>query len=248
MKPRTRAWRCPRRRPGSRACDAPNELSQFLIATSQVWIERRFDDLQAYCLFVGPRRSGTTLLGQLLNAHPSVVIAHQLYSLEYVDGWTLGDWWERTHPTFRELARVFAKIAGAVAYMHGRGVLHRDLKLSNVMIRRNGEPVIIDLGCATYASAATCAAGAAAGAPPALWARATPWNAVLASRCPATSARRADIYRPYRPNTGGAGRPPADEAAAAASDEGDRGGRGLGHRSTPVGGTWDALYWRIDSP
>lgn len=73
--------------------------------------------------------------------------------LEYVDGWTLGDWKERTFPTFREIARVFAQIAAAVAYMHSRGVLHRDLKLSNVMIRRNGEPVIIDLGCATYANA-----------------------------------------------------------------------------------------------
>ncbi|WP_225412991.1 serine/threonine protein kinase [Stigmatella hybrida] len=73
--------------------------------------------------------------------------------LEYVDGWTLGDWLERTHPTFQEITRVFAKIAGAIAYMHGRGVLHRDLKLSNVMIRKNGEPVIIDLGCATYANA-----------------------------------------------------------------------------------------------
>lgn len=73
--------------------------------------------------------------------------------LEYVDGWTLGDWLERTHPTFHELSRVFAQLAGAVEYMHARGVLHRDLKLSNVMIRRTGEPVIIDLGCATYPNA-----------------------------------------------------------------------------------------------
>lgn len=49
---------------------------------------RLFADLEAYCLFVGPRRSGTTLLGQLLNAHPDVVIAHQLYALEYLSGWT----------------------------------------------------------------------------------------------------------------------------------------------------------------
>ena len=75
-------------------------------------------------------------------------------ALEFVDGWTLGDWLERTHPTFREIARVFAQIAGAMAYMHAEGVLHRDLKLSNVMIRRsNSEPVIIDLGCATYEKA-----------------------------------------------------------------------------------------------
>ncbi|MDY7231896.1 serine/threonine protein kinase [Hyalangium rubrum] len=76
--------------------------------------------------------------------------------LEYVDGWTLGEWKERTFPTFREVCSVFAKIAGAVEYMHKRKakVFHRDLKLANVMIRSsNGEPVIIDLGCATYENA-----------------------------------------------------------------------------------------------
>jgi serine/threonine protein kinase len=68
-------------------------------------------------------------------------------ALEYVDGWTLGEWKERTHPTFREILRVFAKLAGAMAYMHSRTAFHRDLKLSNVMIRRSsGEPVILDLG------------------------------------------------------------------------------------------------------
>jgi serine/threonine-protein kinase len=73
--------------------------------------------------------------------------------LPYVDGWTLGEWKERKHPTFREIARVIAKVSGAVAYMHEEGVIHRDLKLANVMIDKNGEPVIIDLGCATYRNA-----------------------------------------------------------------------------------------------
>jgi hypothetical protein len=76
--------------------------------------------------------------------------------LEYVEGWTLGDWKERTFPTFRELARVCATIAGAIEYMHARPrkVFHRDLKLSNVMISSStGEPVIIDLGAATYENA-----------------------------------------------------------------------------------------------
>jgi len=71
--------------------------------------------------------------------------------LEYVDGWTLDQWVERMHPTAREIARVFMKIAGAAAYMHRRGVKHRDLKLKNVLIRReDGEPIIIDFGAATY--------------------------------------------------------------------------------------------------
>jgi len=76
--------------------------------------------------------------------------------LEYVEGWTLGEWKERTFPTFRELARVCAQIAGAIEYMHARPrkVFHRDLKLSNVMISSStGEPVIIDLGAATYENA-----------------------------------------------------------------------------------------------
>ncbi|KFE72229.1 serine/threonine protein kinase [Hyalangium minutum] len=76
-------------------------------------------------------------------------------ALEYVDGWTLDEWKERKHPTFHEILRVFVKIAAALAYMHSRGILHRDLKLVNVLIRKSdGEPIIIDFGCATYEQAA----------------------------------------------------------------------------------------------
>lgn len=72
-------------------------------------------------------------------------------ALDYVDGWTLAEWAERKHPTMREIVTVFEKLSGALAYMHARGILHRDLKLSNVLIRKNdGEPVIIDFSCATY--------------------------------------------------------------------------------------------------
>ncbi|MCK8503686.1 protein kinase [Myxococcus fulvus] len=75
-------------------------------------------------------------------------------ALEYVDGWTLGEWKERKHPTAHEILRVFVKIASALAYMHARGVLHRDLKLANVLIRKSdGEPVIIDFSGATHALA-----------------------------------------------------------------------------------------------
>ena len=74
--------------------------------------------------------------------------------LDYVDGWTLADWMERKHPTVHEVLSVFVKIAAALAYMHSRGVLHRDLKLANVLIRKSdGEPIIIDLGGASHALA-----------------------------------------------------------------------------------------------
>ena len=74
--------------------------------------------------------------------------------MEYVEGWTLAQWVERKHPTVREIIRVFRKLASALAYLHARGVLHRDLKLVNVLIRKSdGEPILIDFGCAIHAHA-----------------------------------------------------------------------------------------------
>jgi len=74
--------------------------------------------------------------------------------LDYVDGWTLGEWMERKHPTVHEVLCVFVKIAAALAYIHIRGVLHRDVKWANILIRKSdGEPIIIDLGCASHALA-----------------------------------------------------------------------------------------------
>lgn len=106
------------------------------------------------------------LLCLLLLDHPNIVrvVAHgrwpdehggHLYLvLEYVEGWTLAQWIERTHPTAQEILRVFEKIAAAVAYIHARGVFHRDLKLINVLIRKaDGEPVIIDFGASDFTQA-----------------------------------------------------------------------------------------------
>ncbi|ADO68685.1 serine/threonine protein kinase [Stigmatella aurantiaca] len=112
------------------------------------------DDKQTHARMV---REATTLL---MLDHPNI-IRHRGYgyaetgnmyvALEYVDGWTLAEWKERKHPTIHEILRVFVKLASALSYMHARGVLHRDLKLVNVLIRKSdGEPIIIDFGCATY--------------------------------------------------------------------------------------------------
>ena len=40
--------------------------------------------LRAYCMFIGYPRSGHSLVGALLNAHPNIVIAHELSALEYL--------------------------------------------------------------------------------------------------------------------------------------------------------------------
>ncbi|MBZ4418831.1 serine/threonine-protein kinase [Myxococcus sp. RHSTA-1-4] len=74
--------------------------------------------------------------------------------MEYVEGWTLAAWIQEARPTFQQVLHVFARLVDALAYMHRRGVRHRDISLSNVMVRRaDGEPVIIDLGAGEYSGA-----------------------------------------------------------------------------------------------
>jgi len=42
-----------------------------------------FDRIEQYCMFIGYSRSGHTLVGSLLNAHPEIVIAHELDAVKY---------------------------------------------------------------------------------------------------------------------------------------------------------------------
>ncbi|MBU8896692.1 serine/threonine protein kinase [Corallococcus sp. H22C18031201] len=101
-----------------------------------------------------------------VSGHPNVVRVHAhgrwpdatrgwLYVvLDYVEGYTLGEWVERTHPTAHEVARVFGKLAGALAHLHSRGVFHRDLKLGNILVRASdGAPFILDFSAGDYTNA-----------------------------------------------------------------------------------------------
>ena len=45
---------------------------------------RAFRDIECFCFLIGYPRSGSTLLGSLLNAHPEMVIAHEVDALRYV--------------------------------------------------------------------------------------------------------------------------------------------------------------------
>jgi hypothetical protein len=47
-----------------------------------------------------------------------------------------------------ELCVVFAGVLDGLEEVHERAVLHRDLKPNNIMLRRNGTPVLIDFGAA----------------------------------------------------------------------------------------------------
>lgn len=46
------------------------------------------------------------------------------------------------------LLRVIRRLCAPLAFLHGEGIVHRDMKPENVVVRPSGEPVIVDFGLA----------------------------------------------------------------------------------------------------
>ena len=57
---------------------------------------------------------------------------------ELIQGTTLMTWFRAGAKTFRELAELVARLAEALDYAHGQGVIHRDVKPSNIIIDGSG--------------------------------------------------------------------------------------------------------------
>ena len=47
--------------------------------------KKTFQNVDKYCMFIGYPRSGHSLVGSLLDAHPNIIIAHELNALNFVD-------------------------------------------------------------------------------------------------------------------------------------------------------------------
>ena len=71
---------------------------------------------------------------------------------ELLPGGTLADRLGRTLP-FTEVLRVLRAIGSALDAAHEAGLIHRDVKPSNILYTRDGEPVLADFGIARVAEA-----------------------------------------------------------------------------------------------
>ncbi len=68
--------------------------------------------------------------------------------MEYIHGRNLEDYARDEPVTPRRAAELVAKLAGALAMVHRRGIVHRDIKPRNILIDEAGEPRLIDFGLA----------------------------------------------------------------------------------------------------
>ncbi len=69
-------------------------------------------------------------------------------AMEFVEGTSLEALLAKAPLTARSAAELLEPIAHAVQYAHEHGVIHRDLKPSNILLTRDGQPKIADLGLA----------------------------------------------------------------------------------------------------
>jgi eukaryotic-like serine/threonine-protein kinase len=68
--------------------------------------------------------------------------------MELVAGRTLRELLEGGSMTLPAKVDIVVGIAEALAYAHGEGIVHRDVKPDNVLVRKNGRPVVLDFGLA----------------------------------------------------------------------------------------------------
>ena len=98
-------------------------------------------------------------------SHPNIVPIHLVEAREalvcfvmgYVEGESLGERIRRQGPLpAPEAVRIIREVAWALAYAHGRGVVHRDIKPDNILLERgSNRAMVTDFGIARVVSRST---------------------------------------------------------------------------------------------
>jgi len=92
--------------------------------------------------------------------HPHIVEIYTIFEegediylvFEHVDGGTLDRVVDKeARIPFDRALRLFGEISGALAYAHSKNVIHRDLKLANIMLSNDGDIKVMDFGLAHQA-------------------------------------------------------------------------------------------------
>jgi serine/threonine protein kinase len=114
------------------------------LADDAASLERFRREARVAATFQHPNLCPVYDVGELSGSH--------YLTMPFIEGRSLADSLTPGQPLApAEAADLVRRLAAALAHAHSCGVVHRDLKPSNVMLRPNGEPVIMDFGLARRA-------------------------------------------------------------------------------------------------
>lgn len=93
-------------------------------------------------------------------SHPNIIVVHDAGSfdervfvaMEFVDGHTVGYWLQAAKRDWKEIMKVFMAAGRGLAAAHAAHLVHRDFKMENVMIGRDGNVRVMDFGLARSVS------------------------------------------------------------------------------------------------
>ncbi len=95
--------------------------------------------------------------------HPNILTIHEVgedngshfIATEYIDGKTLRRHMASSALEAHEILDIAVQAASALEEAHGAGIVHRDIKPDNIMVRRNGYVKVLDFGLAKLTEDAT---------------------------------------------------------------------------------------------
>lgn len=134
----------------SRVYRAVHKESGKIVAV-KVLRKRFSDDPQQVSQFVGEAEMGAKL------RHPNIVPVYEYYSkafrhymvMDFIEGQTLREFLKiRSKFLPQEATKLLLDVATGLTYAFDRGITHRDLKLTNVLVTSRGQAKLVDFGLA----------------------------------------------------------------------------------------------------
>ncbi len=114
-------------------------LSRLAVGATRLWHPYLFDDICRFCMFIGHGRSGSTIVGALLNAHPNIVISNELNNFEYIrDDMTRDQLFNLIYFTARQQAKKGSRGGGGYSYAVPTQWQGRHKKISVIGNRKAG--------------------------------------------------------------------------------------------------------------